>query len=403
MRRDSKAVHGGRSSFVRMGVHAAPLDRSTTYPVTNTNEGIASLDGLAEGRLDVPNPIYARLQNPTVDRFEQAFGSLEGSEAAVAFASGMAAVSACMLAVKDFGNHIIAVRPVYGTSDHLLASGLLGFETTFTTPDAIADHIRPETALIFIETPANPTLQLVSIAEVSKQAGEIPVVVDSTFATPVLQRPLEHGASMVLHSATKFIGGHGDVMAGIVATSEKWARKLRQVRLKTGGILAPDVAYMAHRGLQTLHIRVERAQENAQKVADWLQKHPMISRLYYPGMMGDAQKEIMCRQMSGPGSNLSFDVIGGFDTASTVMQSVAMITPAVSLGSVDSLIQHPAGLTHRVVDPEAKKHMGISDGMLRLSVGIEAVEDIIADLEQALEKAKHLLAKQPTLSNQKAG
>ena len=387
MKRETLAVHGGRDEFKKLGVHAAPLDRSTTYPVPDTKEGILSLDGLAEGRLDVPNPIYARLQNPTVDRFEKAFSELERAEASVSFASGMAAVSACMLAVKDHGNHIVAVRPVYGTSDHLLASGLLGFETTFTPPQRILEAIRPETALIFIETPANPTLQLVDIADVVQQAGNIPVVVDSTFATPILQRPLEQGVAMVLHSATKYIGGHGDVMAGIVATSEGWARKLRQVRLMTGGILAPDVAYLAHRGLQTLHIRVERAQENAKIVAEYLSKHKNVSRVYFPGMMGDEQDQIMRKQMSGPGTMMAFDVKGGFEAASAVMQGTKMITPAVSLGSVDSLIQHPAGLTHRVVNPDAKKEMGIHDEMLRLSVGIENVDDIISDLEQALDSA----------------
>ena len=380
----TRAVHAGRADLADLGVHALPLDLSTTYPFTDLDAATHSLDALVGGDERAPNPVYARLHNPTVARFEDALATLEDAEAAVAFGSGMAALTAVLLAAKQDGGHVVGVRPIYGTSDHLVSSGLLGLDVTWTGADAVGEAIRPETSLVIIETPANPTLALVDIEAVVAQAGAVPVLVDSTFATPVLQRPLAHGATFALHSATKFLGGHGDVIAGVVATTEAWARRLRQVRVATGAILHPLGAYLLHRGLQTLALRVERAQATAQTLAERLAEHPAVEAVYYPGLPGGDPAGLLGRQMDGPGSLLAFEVEGGHEAAVRLLRSVRLATPAVSLGSVDTLIQHPAGLTHRVVDPEARAASGISEGLIRLSVGLEAADDLWADLDRAL-------------------
>lgn len=383
---ETRAVHEGRQDLRGLGVHALPLDLSSTYPIADLATGGQSLEAMALGGQPTGGAIYARLHNPTVARFERALAALEGAEAAVAFASGMAAVTATLLAARSArsGSHVVAVRPLYGGTDHLLASGLLGLEVTWAAPDAVGDALRPDTCLVVVETPANPTLALVDIASVARQAGPVPVMVDNTFATPVLQNPLTHGAALVLHSATKYLGGHGDVLAGAVACSEAWAAELRKVRVVTGANLHPMAAYLLHRGLPTLPLRVRASQAGAQLLAERLAAHPGVGRVHYPGRAGGAQRAILHAQMAGPGGIVAFELEGGFEAASRVMAAVRLFTPAVSLGSVDSLIQHPAGLTHRVVAPEAREEGGISSGLLRLSVGLEDPEDLWADLEAVL-------------------
>ncbi|MBI3132776.1 MAG: aminotransferase class I/II-fold pyridoxal phosphate-dependent enzyme [Acidobacteria bacterium] len=389
---ETLAVHAGREDFEALGVHASPLDLSSTYPIRDLEAGGASLEAMALGGLPQGSSVYARLHNPTVARYEGALAQLEGAEEAVAFASGMAAVTAILMAAAQKGRHVVAVRPLYGGTDHLLASGLLGLDVTFAEPHEIRAAIRPDTSLVLVETPANPTLQLVDIADVVAQAGTVPVMVDNTFATPVLQRPLEQGATLVLHSGTKFLGGHGDVIAGIVATNGEWAIELRKVRVITGNILHPLAAYLLHRGLPTLALRVKAAQEGAAFIAERLKSHSEVGEIHWPGFdtTGIAQK-----QMSGPGSVLAFELKGGFEAAKALMASVKLMTPAVSLGSTDTLIQHPAALTHRVVSEAGKKQGHISMGLVRLSVGLEHPEDLWADLNQALvaaEKAAAILA-----------
>ncbi|GAB3040107.1 PLP-dependent transferase [Oleiagrimonas citrea] len=382
---ETLGVHAGREDFAELGVHAPPLDLSTTYPVRDLGVGTASFDALVGGQASAENPIYARLHNPTVARFEQALAQLEGTTDAVAFGSGMAALSACLLAAGQRGKHVLAVRPVYGTSDHLLDSGLLGIPVRWVKPDEITGAVDADTALVMIETPANPTLELIDIAAVVKAAGDVPVLVDSTFATPVLQQPAKLGARLVMHSATKFLGGHGDVIAGVVACDDDWAKSLRQVRAATGGLLHPLGAYLLHRGLPTLALRVEKAQANAVEIAKRLQAHPLVASISYPGLREDVNARLVGTQMRGPGSLMAFEVHGGHAAAAQVMAAVRLATPAVSLGSVDTLIQHPAGLTHRTLDAGTQEDCGITPGMLRLSVGIEHVEDIWSDLESALE------------------
>jgi methionine-gamma-lyase len=253
-------------------------------------------------------------------------------------------------------------------------------------PDAIRAALRPDTVLVIVETPANPTMTLIDIADVVAQTGSVPVMVDSTFATPVLQKPLEYGATLVLHSATKFLGGHGDVIAGVVATNVEWATELRKVRVITGNILHPLAAYLLHRGLPTLPLRVRAAQARARILVEKLLTHPAVKSVHYPGLPACDPKGLVGTQLKGPGSLIAFEV-DSFEMAAEVMRSVKLMVPAVSLGSVDTLIQHPAGLTHKVVDPEARAKAGITEGLMRLSVGLESPEDLWADLEQALVKA----------------
>jgi methionine-gamma-lyase len=390
MRPDTLGVHCGRDD---MGdAHVPPIDLSTTYRTPDLDRATDSIDAMAEGGGPTGSAIYQRLHNPTVARLERAMAALEGSEAAVSFASGMAAITATLLAARMIGNHVVAVRPLYGGTDHLLSAGLLGLNVSWATPDTVAEHIREDTALVLCETPANPTLQLVDIERVVAQAGGIAVVVDSTFATPVLQRPIEHGASLVLHSGTKFLGGHGDVMAGVVACSGDWMRRIRQVRVLTGGNLHPMAAYTLHRGLQTLAVRVRAAQASARVLAWRLSTHPAVQRVHYPELTGCDPHRLLGRQLKGPGSMISIELEDGYQAARAMMSEVQLLTPAVSLGSCDSLIQHPAGLTHRIVHPDAREDGGIGPGLLRISVGLEDVEDLWSDLSRALDQAQQPLA-----------
>ncbi len=285
----------------------------------------------------------------------------------MAFASGMAALTAVLLVRASMGlRHVVAVRPLYGCSDHLLETGLLGTEVTWTDPAGIADAIRPDTGLVMVETPANPTLAEVDIEAVRHACGSVPLLVDNTFATPVLQRPIQHGARIVLHSATKYLGGHGDVMGGVVACDEEFAGRLRQVRFATGGVLHPMAGYLLLRGLSTLPVRVRAASASAADLACRLAADPRIARVHYPRIGG---------------AMVSFEVYGD---PHRVIAGVRLITPAVSLGSVDSLIQHPASISHRIVAEGDRRSAGVSDRLLRLSVGLEDVEDLWRDLAEAL-------------------
>ncbi len=375
----TRAVHAGRDDLVELGVHAVPLDLSTTYPARDSAGEAARLDVFATGAEAPGPPIYGRIANPTVQRFETALAELEECDAAVAFATGMAALSACLLAaVADGRPHVVAVRPLYGTSDHLLTSGLLGTRVTWVTrPEEVAGAVRGDTGLVIAETPANPTLTEIDLAALAARCGQVPLLVDNTFATPVLQQPARHGASLVLHSATKFLGGHGDVMGGIVACDEATARKLRTIRHATGAILHPLAGYLLLRGLATLPLRVRAASASAATLAARLAAHPRVTAVRYPARCPGRP----AGQMEGGGALLAFEVTGD---ARAVTGAVRLITPAVSLGAVDTLIEHPASLTHRSVDPASRDASGITDSLLRLAVGLEDPDDLWADLDQAL-------------------
>ncbi|MET9877807.1 aminotransferase class I/II-fold pyridoxal phosphate-dependent enzyme [Actinacidiphila glaucinigra] len=368
----TEAVHAGREDLADLGLHAVPLDLSTTYPSRDSRAEAARLDDFAvTGAALTGPPVYSRLDNPTVARFETALARLEGAESAVAFASGMAALTATLLARASMGlRHVVAVRPLYGCSDHLLTGGLIGTEVTWTDPAGIADAIRPDTGLVIVETPANPTLAEVDLRAVAHSCGEVPLVVDNTFATPVLQRPLESGARIVLHSATKYLGGHGDVLGGVIACDEEFARVLRKVRFATGGVLHPLAGYLLLRGLSTLPVRVTSASATAAALAERLAADPRVAKVHYPRIGG---------------AMVAFEVQGD---PHEVIAGVRLITPAVSLGSVDTLIQHPASISHRIVDEGDRHNSGVSDRLLRLSVGLEDVEDLWEDLDIALSAAE---------------
>ena len=382
---ETRAVHAGRRDLAGLGVHVPPIDLSTTNPLADVESGGDAYETLATGGRPTPgnSHVYGRLWNPTVARFEDALAELEGSEEAVAFASGMAALTACLLAMTTAGKrHVVAVRPVYGGTDHLLDNGLLGVEVTWVGAKEIEHALRPDTGLVIVETPANPTLALLDLDDVCAQAGDVPVLVDNTFATPVLQQPLRHGATLVLHSATKFIGGHGDAMAGVVATGPQWAASLRRVRAITGAVLHPLAGYLLHRGLQTLPVRVRAQQASARVVAEWLATHPCVDAVHFPGLPGADPDGILGRQMAGPGSVMAFEVVGGYPAAVAVANSCELVSHAVSLGGTETLIEHPASLTHRPVAAQARPNLGL----LRISIGLESAEDICADLDQALQQ-----------------
>lgn len=379
---DTVAVHSGRSDLADLGVHALPIDLSTTNPLPDVERGGDSYEAMATGGRPPADGslVYARLWNPTVARFEEALAEMEHAEASVAFGSGMAAMTAVILAHTNAvgKRHVVAVRPLYGGTDHLLGSGLLGAEVTYCHPHEVAGSIRPDTGLVVLETPANPTLDIADIAEVVRLAGEVPVVVDNTFATPILQNPIDLGAAMSLHSATKYLGGHGDVIAGVVACGEETAEALRRVRAVTGGLLHPLGAYLLHRGLATLPVRMQRQQETARRIVSWLLDRPEIAEVFYPGLDGDPHG-ILDRQMRGTGAMIAMRMQGGYAAASAVASATTLFTHAVSLGGVDSLIQHPAALTHRPVPAEARPAADV----LRLSIGLEDADDLIADLATA--------------------
>ncbi|HYJ49283.1 MAG TPA: PLP-dependent aspartate aminotransferase family protein [Microbacterium sp.] len=383
---ETRAVHAGMEGLREAGVHVPPIDFSTTYPLPDVDLGGLAYEELSTGHDRGPgrSAVYQRLWQPGVARFEDALADLESTEGAVAFASGMAALSACLIASVNAGKpHVVAVRPLYGGSDHVLESGLLGTTVTWTTVEGIAAAIRPDTGLVVVETPANPTLELVDLTEVASAAGDVPVLVDNTFATPVLQQPVRHGATLVLHSATKYLGGHGDVMGGVVATDQVWVERLRCVRALTGGLLHPMAAYLLHRGLRTLPLRVRAQQETARVLAERISAHHAVARVFYPGLPGQDPTGLLGRQLDGPGSIIAVELAGGFDAAARFTESCELIEHAVSLGGIDSLVQHPASLTHRPVAAAAKPGAGI----VRLSIGLEHVDDLTDDVMVALAAA----------------
>jgi methionine-gamma-lyase len=379
------------------GSHVPVIDLSTTNPLPGVEVGGDSYENLATGGELAPgqSAVYQRLWQPGVARFEEALSALEGSAGTVAFSTGMAALSAVLIASVAAGKpHIVALRPLYGGTDHVLETGLLGTNVTWVDADGVADAIRPETGLVILESPANPTLELTDIRAVADAAGDIPVLVDNTFASPVLQRPIESGATLVMHSATKYLGGHGDVMGGTISGPEEWMVRLRQVRALTGGLLHPFAAYLLHRGLRTLPVRVRAQQATAAEIAQRLVGHPALARVLYPGLPGQDPHGLIGRQASGAGSLIALDLAGGFDAAVRFTEACTLISHAVSLGGVDSLVQHPASLTHRPVVAAAKPGAGV----VRISIGLEHVDDLTADILTALAAAMPAPATNPVSS-----
>ena len=380
------AVHAGMDGLTEAGMHVPGIDLSTTNPLTGVESGGDSYENLATGGTLVPgeSAVYQRLWQPGVARFETALSALERAEGTVAFATGMAALAAVLIATVAAGKpHVVALRPIYGGTDHVLATGLLGTSVTWVDAAGVGAAIRADTGLVILETPANPTLELTDIRAVADAAGEVPLLVDNTFSTPVLQRPLESGATLVLHSATKFLGGHGDAMGGTVSGPADWVVRLRQVRALTGGILHPFGAYLLHRGLRTLPVRVLAQQATAAEIAGRLVGHPALAWVHYPGLPGQDPQGLLNRQSTGAGSIIALDLADGFDAAVRFTEACRLITHAVSLGGVDSLVQHPASLTHRPVEAGARPAAAV----VRLSIGLEHVDDLMADILAALDVA----------------
>ena len=383
------AIHAGTLKNL-YGTLAMPIYQTSTFIFDSAEQG---------GRrfaLEEAGYIYTRLGNPTTTVLEDKIAALEEGEAAVATSSGMGAISSTLWTVLKAGDHIVTDKTLYGCTFALMCHGLtrFGIDVTFVDTsnlDEVKNAMKENTRVVYLETPANPNLKIVDIEALAKIAHTNPntlVIVDNTFATPYMQKPLTLGADVVVHSVTKYINGHGDVIAGLVITNKALADQISFVGLKdmTGAVLGPQDAYYIIRGMKTFEIRMERHCKNARKVVEFLNNHPKIERVYYPGLETHPGYEIAKKQMTDFGAMISFELKGGFEAGKTLLNSLKLCSLAVSLGDTETLIQHPASMTHSPYTKEEREAAGITDGLVRLSVGLENVEDIIADLEQGLEK-----------------
>jgi len=385
---DTECIHAGPEPDPTFGSATPPIFQTSTFVFRNPEEGAARFAG------EDPGYIYTRMGNPTTRMLEESVATLEEGSVALATASGMAAVSTVFFALLSSGDHVVCSASVYGPSRVVLERDFSRFGVASTMvdtsdPERIRRAITPSTRVVFIETPANPTLAITDIsaaAEIAHQAGAL-LVVDNTFMSPVLQKPFRFGADIVLHSVTKFLNGHSDVVGGILVFQDQdLMKKVRPSLHYLGGTMDPHQAWLVRRGLRTLAMRVKKAQENAQKLAILLSDHPAVAEVRYPGLPGHPQADLIRRQMAGPGALISFELKGGMEAGRTVLNSVQLPALAVSLGGVESLIQHPASMTHAAVKREDRLAAGITDGLVRLAVGCEDADDLAADLEQALDR-----------------
>ncbi len=384
----SKCVHAGVGEYEH-GPVVPPIYQTSTFKFESAEHGGSLFKGEQKGY------IYTRMQNPTVEAMEDTVAALEGGYKALGCASGMAAIHTVFAALLHAGDHVVCSKSVYGPTSTLLASVMSNFNiaTTFVNTSDIKkveEAIKPNTKIIYIETPGNPTLETTDLELVSELArkNNIQVVVDNTFMSPVLQRPFEFGADIVVHSMTKFLNGHADVVAGIIVVKDKETYShFRKTLNQIGGVIDPFNSFLVHRGIKTLAIRMKKHSENAMKIADFLESHPKIDWVRYPGLKSFPNYDVAQKQHDAPGGMISFELKGGLEAGKVVMNNVKFCQLAVSLGGVETLIQHPASMTHLTMGKEARESAGITDGLVRLSVGIEHVDDIIDDLKQALEKA----------------
>ncbi|PLR83707.1 methionine gamma-lyase [Bacillus canaveralius] len=385
---ETSVIHAGYDSSHFQGSLVPPLYQTSTFTFDNAEQGEKRFAG------EEPGFIYSRLGNPTVKLLETRIAELENGEAGLAFGSGMAAVSGVLFALLKAGDHILCSQGVYGCTFGLLS--LLNEKFLIThdfsrmgTKEELVAGIKAETACIYVETPINPTMKLVDlqmVAEVGRQKG-IPIIVDNTFCSPYLQTPISLGCDVVIHSATKYICGHGDVIAGLAVGTRAFMDMVSKTTLKDiGGIIAPFDAWLLLRGLKTLPVRMDRHCENAEKLASFLKKHPQVDRIFFPGDQEHSDYKIAATQMRKPGGLISFTIKGTKHDAQQFMNQLNLIKIAVSLGDAETLIQHPATMTHAVVPQETRKQMEIEDNLLRLSVGLEAWQDIEDDLAQAFAK-----------------
>lgn len=383
----TQVIHGGheREAF---GALVTPLYQSATFVFESAQQGGERFAGNEQGY------IYTRLGNPTTAELERKMAILEGAEAAAATASGMGAVSAALLANLQMGDHLVASNAVYGCTYALMTTQFarFGIEVSlvdFSSVTEIEAAIKSNTKVIFCETPVNPHLQvfdLASIANIAKR-HQLVSIVDNTFMTPLLQRPLDFGIDLVIHSATKYLNGHGDVIAGIVCGSEEQLHKVKYEILKDiGAVISPHDAWLILRGLKTLDVRLQRHCDSAQRVAEFLAEHPSITRVYYPGLKSHQGHKFIGQQMKRAGGVIAFELAANLEEAMAFVGYLKLFSIAVSLGDAESLIQHPASMTHSPYTPEARAAAGIGDNLLRISIGLEDCDDIIADLNQALAR-----------------
>ncbi|MBN1930659.1 MAG: PLP-dependent transferase [Desulfobacterales bacterium] len=389
MKFGTRCVHAGEKPDPVFGAHTTPIFQTSTFVFANAGQGAARFAGKEAGY------VYTRISpnTPTHAVFVEKVAALEEGDAGQTFASGMAAITAVVLANLKQGDHLISTNVVYGCTYNLFSEILsgLGIEVSFidtTDLGKVRAAFQENTKMVFLETPANPTMNVCDIGEIAGMAREHGAlsIVDNTFATPYFQKPLQLGADVSLSSCTKYIGGHADLLGGVVVGSLDFMKKLAPFVEYTGGIMGPHEAWLCIRGLKTLHLRMEKHAENALKTAEFLEARPEVEWVRYPGLRSHPQHDVAKKQMSGYSGMLSFGVRGGIEAGRRLMNSVSLCSLAVSLGATDTLIQHPASMTHACVPPEVRKKVGITDELVRMSVGIEDPEDIIADLEQAFGK-----------------
>jgi len=381
-------VHGSGGADPQTGAISVPIYQSSTFAFKSAKHGAALFAGEEEGYF------YTRLGNPTTAALEREMAFLEGGEAALCFSSGMAAISAVILELCNSGDNLVSSDTVYGGTHNLYKETLPKWniqvkEVNATDLAKVESAIDEKTRLVFIETPANPTLAIIDIEGCAKicRKHQIPLVIDNTFATPYLQRPIEMGADIIIHSATKYIGGHGDTIAGIVIGKKDFITNLRAKILRDlGAVISPLNSWLLLRGLKTLPVRMDRHCANAFEVAKFLSLHPKINWVRYPGLSTHPQYELACRQMKKFGGMITFEIKGDREAGEKLMNNVGLITLAVSLGDCDSLIEHPASMTHSTYNAQELAEVGISEGLIRLSVGLEDPSDIINDLKSALKK-----------------
>jgi len=381
----SKLIHAGDYQD-EFGSPVTPIYQTSTFSFKNAQHGADLFAGKEKGY------IYTRIGNPTINVLENKIAELENGYRGIALASGMAAVSTVYMTILKQGDHMISTGAVYGPSRGVMETHFSKFGVEYSYIDTsdldlIEKTIRSNTKLLYLETPANPTIQLTDIKKASQIAHKhnILVCVDNTFCSPYLQKPLDLGVDIVLHSLTKFINGHADIVGGIiVAKEEDIYNSLRKTMTYMGGNMDPHQAFMVIRGVKTLSLRIDKAQDSAMKIAEFLENHPKVEWIKYPGLKSFEQHELAKEQMTGFGSMISFGLKGGYEAGKTLMDNVHLATLAVSLGGVETLIQHPASMTHAAVSKKDKLAAHITDGLVRYSVGIENVEDLINDLERAL-------------------
>ncbi|MBI2941024.1 MAG: PLP-dependent transferase [Chloroflexi bacterium] len=382
----TRAIHAGERPDPATGAIAPPIYQTATFGLDRAETGAARFAG------QLPGYIYTRIANPTQTVFEEKMATLEGGEAALATATGMAAINALAFSLLRAGDHLLASDALYGSTYDLFAHRLPGFgiATSFvdaTDLSAVERALRPETRLLFVESPGNPTLAVADIqalAALTRPRGTM-LAVDNTFATPINQRPLALGADLVVHSATKYIGGHGDALGGVLVGASALVDQVHRGLNDFGGTISPFNAWLLNRGAQTLPLRVARHNENGLAIAQFLEGHPAISWVHHPGLASHPQHAVARRQMKGFGGMIAFELKGGLDAGRGLMNAVRLCTLAVSLGDVRTLISHPASMSHAKVPRERRVAAGISDGLVRLSVGLEDAADLIGDLGNALE------------------